>query len=111
MTDDNQSTTSEVKAMEKSSSPLPIVSLVFAGIALVGIPIGMSRTWPQGGEFRFLCFVALIVAVTSVGLGVAGFVKARGDEFGRRVPAVIAIGLGGVLSLIYALIFWLSTPF
>jgi len=96
--------------MEKDSSPLPIMSLVIAGIALVGIPIGMSRTWPQG-EFRFLCFVALLGALASVVLGIAGFIKTRGEEIGRRVPAIVAIGVGGILSLIYGLVFWLSTPF
>jgi hypothetical protein len=35
----------------------------------------------------------------------------RGEEVGRRVPAIIATGLGGILSLIYAAVFWLSTPF
>lgn len=110
MNEQNRDTAVDGTAKANSSSRLPFVSLVTAGITLLGIPVGMSRTWPQS-EFRFLLLVALLVAMTSVVLGVAGFMKTRGDDFGRRVPAVIAIGLGGVLSLIYALIFWLSTPF
>jgi hypothetical protein len=70
----------------------------------------MSRTWPHD-EFRIFFFVALLVALASVVLGSSGFIKTRGEEIGRRVPAIIATGLGGILSLIYALIFWLSTPF
>ena len=97
--------------MEKTRSQLPVVSLVVAGLACLGIPIGMSRTWPQGEEFRVFCFVALLVALASVVLGITGFVKTRGEEIGRRVPAIIATGLGGILTLIYALVFFLSTPF
>ena len=96
--------------MEKPPSRLPVVSLVVTGVSLLGIPIGMSRTWPQD-EFRIFFFVALLVALASVVLGIAGFIKTRGEEIGRRVPAIVATGLGGILSLIYALIFWLSTPF
>ena len=96
--------------MEKPPSKLPVVSLVITGVALLGIPIGMSRTWHQE-EFRVFCFVALLGALASVVLGIAGFIKTRGEEIGRRVPAIIATGLGGILSLIYAAVFWLSTPF
>ena len=96
--------------MEKSPSPLPVVSLVVAGIAFLAIPIGKSRVWPQG-EFRAFCFVALLVALASVVLGITGFIKTRGEQIGRRLPTIIAIGVGGILSLIYALVFWLSTPF
>ena len=95
--------------MEKTRSQLPVVSLVVAGVALLGIPIGMSRTW--GDEGRVFFFVALLVALASVVLGITGFIKTRGEDIGRRVPALIATGLGGILSMIYALIFWLSTPF
>jgi hypothetical protein len=96
--------------MEKPPSRLPVVSLVVTGVSLLGIPIGMSRTWPQD-EFRIFFFVALLVAFAPVVLGIAGFIKTRGEEIGRRVPAIVATGLGGILSLIYALVFWLSTPF
>ena len=96
--------------MKINPSRLPIVSLVIAGVSLLGIPIGMSRTWPQE-EGRLFLFVALLVALASVVLGIAGFIMTRGERVGRRVPAVIATGLGGILSLIYALVFWLSTPF
>jgi len=96
--------------MDKTQSQLPIVSLVIAGISFLGIPIGKSRTWPQDQGRTFL-FVALLVALASVVLGIAGFIKTRGEDIGRRVPALIATGLGGILSLIYGLIFWLSTPF
>lgn len=94
----------------KRTSPLPMVSLIVAGVACLGIPIGMSRVWSQG-EFRAFVFVALLVAVASVALGVAGIVRTRGEKTGRRVPAGIAIAVGTILSLIYGVIFWLSTPF
>jgi len=96
--------------VEKSPSPLPVVSLIIAGLSSLGIPIGMSRVWPQD-EFRAFFCVALLVALASVVLGITGFIKTRGEQIGRRAPAIIATGLGGILSLIYALIFWLSTPF
>lgn len=96
--------------MTNNSNPLPKISLVIAGVAFLGIPIGMSSVWAQG-EFRAFCFVALLVALSSVVLGITGFIKTRGEQIGRRVPAIIAIGVGGILSLIYALVFWLSTPF
>lgn len=82
-----------------------MVSLIVAGVACLGIPIGMSRVWSQG-EFRAFVFLALLVAVASVALGVAGIMKTE-----RRVPAGIAIAVGIILSLIYGVIFWLSTPF
>ena len=82
-----------------------MVSLIVAGVACLGIPIGMSRVWSQG-EFRAFVFLALLVAVASVALGVAGIMKTE-----RRVPAGIAIAVGTILSLIYGVIFWLSTPF
>ena len=96
--------------IKNNPSRLPIVSLVIAGVSFLGIPIGMSRTWPQD-EFRIFCFIALLVALVSVVLGIAGFIKTRGEEIGRRIPAIIAVGFGGILSLYYALVFWLSTPF
>ena len=96
--------------MEKSPSQLPVVSLVVAGISFLAIPVGMSRVWHQE-EFRVFSFLALLVALASVVLGITGFIKTRGEQIGRRVPAIIAIGMGGILSLIYALVFWLSTPF
>lgn len=95
---------------KNNPSQLPVVSLVVAGIAFLAIPIGMSRVWPQE-EGRTFIFLALLVALSSVVLGITGFIKTRGEQIGRRVPAIIAIGVGGILSLIYALVFWLSTPF
>ena len=95
---------------KNNPSRLPVVSLVVAGASFLGIPIGMSSVWAQG-EFRAFCFVALLVALASVVLGITGFIKTRGEQIGRRVPAIIATGVGGILSLIYALVFWLSTPF
>ena len=96
--------------MESSPSQLPVVSLVVAGISFLAIPVGMSRVWPQD-EFRLFSFLALLVALASVVLGITGFITTRGEQIGRRVPAIIATGVGGIMSLIYALVFWLSTPF
>lgn len=96
--------------MEREQSRLTMVGLAMAGFSLLAMPIAMSKTWPQD-EFHDFMLLALIVALSSFVLGIAGFIKTRGEEFGRRAPAVIAIGLGSILSLVYGLIFWLSTPF
>lgn len=98
------------KHMKNKQNQLPVVSLVVAGISFLAIPVGMSSVWPQD-EFRVFSFVALLVALASVVMGIAGFIKTRGETIDRCVPAFIAIGVGGILSLIYALVFWLSTPF
>lgn len=96
--------------MNHKSSLLSFSSLITAGLAFLAIPIGMSFVMPQD-VFRTFYLIALLAAMTSVMLGVAGIVKTRHAKLASCVPAMLGIGVGGVLTVLYALICWLSTPF
>ena len=95
--------------MKKNTpSRLPTVSLAVAGLSSLAILIVNALPSENRRAFVFLACVGALVGMV---LGVAGFVATRGEEFTRRVPAVMGIVLGGIFFLWYALIVWLSTPF
>lgn len=79
-----------------------------AGVSLLAIPMGNAI---PSGYSRLFFFLALVSAVVAVLLGIIGLITTRGKNFMRRVPAVIGMGLGGILTLLYALVNWLSIPF
>lgn len=96
--------------MNGTSNALSIASLVTAGLAALGIPAVTTVVLPQN-EFRGIIFLALAAATTSVVLAVAGLINARGETIQRRGLTILGLFLGGMLTLVYALIYWLSTPF
>lgn len=96
--------------MSSNSNTHSIASLVTSGLAALAIPAVTTVVLPQN-EFRGIIFLALVAAITSVILAVTGLVKARREKNPRRAPGILGLGLGGVLTLIYTLIYWLSTPF
>ncbi len=91
--------------METNISRLPIASLVVAGassLTLLSITIGVSRP---------VVLVACLGALLGLMLGVAGVLTTRGRVFHDRLPAFIAILLGGIVFLWAGLVFVLTTPF
>ena len=94
--------------MQKVSKWLPAISLLFAGLSLVTIPMGSVI---PSEHTRMFVFLALVIALGAVAIGIAGLTAPRGEDFGLRVPAVIGLGLGGLLTVWYALVNWLMIPF
>ena len=94
--------------MPKISKWLPELSLLFAGLSLVTIPIGSVI---PSEHTRMFVFLALVIALGAVATGIAGLTATRGKEFGRRGPAIIGTGLGRLLTVWSALVNWLMIPF
>ena len=96
--------------MNNVSQRLSISSLVIAGVAFLAIPVGKSQVMSQN-DFRLFWFLALVTAVVSVLLGIWTVATTRGEKIEQRIPAILGIGIGGILAVIYALINWLAVPF
>jgi hypothetical protein len=94
--------------MPKISKWLPELSLLVAGVSLVTIPIGSVI---PSEHTRMFVFLALVIALGAVATGIAGLKATRGEDFGRRGPAFIGVGLGGLLTVWYAVVNWLMIPF
>ena len=94
--------------MQKVSKWLPETSLLLAGLSLVTIPMGSVI---PSEHTRMFVFLALVSALGAVAIGIAGLKATRGEDSGRRGPAVIGVGLGGLLTVWYALVNWLMIPF
>ncbi len=88
-------------------SRLPIASLIVVVVSsLTFLAIIGDITDKRG-----VLFLACVGAMVGVVLGIIGFMATRGEDAIRRVPAVIAMMIGGISFLWMALVLWLSTPF